>query len=154
MSEGAAHAVKACAALDIARSARASILYVFDAPAIHLAMSHTMSAENRQAYLNEQREKALQMLSTFVKSVDWPSLQEDVRQVVNAPAEEIIEAAKEGSADLIAHVLSANRPPKRPRGLGKRSAGLRGWRRNGGRIIGHTDITLPLSRLFPRTQNF
>lgn len=101
MSEGAAYAVKACAALDIARSARASILYVFDAPAIHLAMSHTMPAENRQAYLNEQRKKALQMLSTFVKSVDWPSLQEDVRQVVNAPAEEIIEAAKEGSADLI-----------------------------------------------------
>ncbi len=101
MSEGAAHAAKASAVREIARGAKASILHVFDAPALHLAMSHTMSTEERQAYLEDERKEASRNLSAFVKSVEWRSIRQDVRQVRNSPAEEILSAAREESADLV-----------------------------------------------------
>lgn len=102
LSEGAARAVKVCAALDIARGARIMILHAFDAPAVHLAMSHTMSRDEKQAYLDDVRNEALSKLSTFLKSVDWRSIRRAVRQVRNTPAEEILAAAKDENADLVA----------------------------------------------------
>ena len=101
LSEGAERAAKALAALGIAGGAKASILHVFDAPAVHLVMSHTIPAEERQVYLDDQRKEASRNLSAFVKSVDWRSIRQDVRQVRNSPAEEILTAAKKGSADLV-----------------------------------------------------
>ena len=101
MSEGAANAVNVCAALRIARGAQTSILHVFDAPAVHLVMGHTIPVDERQAYLDDQRKEASHALSAFVKSVDWRSIRQDVRQARNAPAKEILVAAKDGSADLV-----------------------------------------------------
>lgn len=101
LSEGAAHAARACAALDIARGARTSILHVFDTPAIHLAMSHTIPAEDRENYLDDQRKEASRALTAFVKSLGWRAIRQEVRQARNAPAHEILAAAMDGSADLV-----------------------------------------------------
>ncbi|MEX5728654.1 nucleotide-binding universal stress UspA family protein [Rhodovulum iodosum] len=101
LSEGAAQAAKASVVRDIAHGANASILHVFDAPAIHLAMSHTIPTDGREAYLEDQRKEASRALSAFVKSVDWRSIRQMVRQVRNAPAEEILSAARDDSADLV-----------------------------------------------------
>ena len=101
LSESGANAAKALVVRDIARGARASILHVFDAPVVHLAMSHTMPADEREAYLDDQRKEASRALAAFVKSVDWRSIKQNVRQVRNALADEILTAAKEDSADLV-----------------------------------------------------
>ncbi|SFA50238.1 Nucleotide-binding universal stress protein, UspA family [Paracoccus halophilus] len=101
MSEGGRNAVKTCAALDIARGARASILHVLDAPAIHLAISHALPSDERQAYLDDQRKEASQALSALVGSVEWRSFRQDLRQVRSPPAEDILAAAREESGDLL-----------------------------------------------------
>lgn len=101
MSEGAERAANVCRALGISRGARVSILHVFDAPSLHLVMSHTLPADERQAYLEDERKQASRDLAAFVSSVDWRPIRQDVRQVRNSPAEEILAAAKEGSADLV-----------------------------------------------------
>ncbi|GGB62459.1 hypothetical protein GCM10011316_38000 [Roseibium aquae] len=101
LSEGAAQAAKASVVRDIAHGANACILHVFDAPAIHLAMSHTIPSDAREAYLEDQRKEASRALAAFVKSVDWRSIRQKVRQVRNAPAEEILSTARDDSADLV-----------------------------------------------------
>ena len=101
MSEGAERAANFCRALGISDGARVSILHVFDAPALHLVMGHTMPADVRQAYLEDEREEASRDLAAFVNSVDWRPIRQKVRQVRNSPAEEILTAAKEGSANLV-----------------------------------------------------
>ena len=101
LSEGARQAAKTFAALGIARGAKASILHVYNAPAVHMVMSHAMPAEERRAYLDDRREEASRDLSAFVKSVGSPSIRQEVREVRNSPAEEILRAAKDGSADLV-----------------------------------------------------
>lgn len=101
LSEGAAQAAKTCLALGIADGARASILHVFDAPAVHLAMSQAISAEARQAYLDAERKEASRNLSAFVKSLEWRSIRQIVREVRNTPAADILTEARRGSADLI-----------------------------------------------------
>lgn len=72
-----------------------------DPPALHLAMNHAMPAEQRQAYLEEERTEAARKLAGFVKSVGWPSLRQEVHQVLDSPAEAILTAASEKTADLI-----------------------------------------------------
>ncbi|MAM11635.1 MAG: hypothetical protein CML23_14480 [Rhizobiaceae bacterium] len=101
LSEGAEHAANVCKMLGIARGAKVSIVHVFDTPALHLAMSHAISAVARQAYLEDERKQASRDLSAFVKSVDWRSIRQDVRQLQNSPAEEILTASREESADLV-----------------------------------------------------
>lgn len=101
LSEGSERAAKACIDLDIARGARTTMLHVFDAPAIHLAMSHTAPAEERQAYLEDAREEASRKLSAFLKAVDWRSTRPVVRQAMNSPAADVLTAAREASADLV-----------------------------------------------------
>lgn len=101
LSEGAGRAAKVCAALGVAHGANVSILHVFDAPAAHLAMSHTLQADDRNAYLEELRKEASRSLANFVASVGWRSLRQVVRQERNPAAAEILSAAKEESADLV-----------------------------------------------------
>lgn len=101
LSEGAARATKASMALGIARGADVSILHVFDTPAVRLAMSHTLSKDERQAHVDEQREEASRALAAFVKSADWRSIRQDVRPARSSPAEDILAAARERSADLV-----------------------------------------------------
>ena len=60
-----------------------------------------MPADERQAYLEDERKEASRDLAAFVNSVDWRPIRQNVRQVRNSPAEEILTAAKEGSADLV-----------------------------------------------------
>jgi nucleotide-binding universal stress UspA family protein len=101
LSEGAEHAAKVCGTLGIAPDAKTTVLHAFDAPALHLAMSHSMPAEDRLAYLEAERSEASRKLSAFVKSVGWGLTRQDVRQAGTSPAEDILTAAREGSADLI-----------------------------------------------------
>jgi nucleotide-binding universal stress UspA family protein len=101
LSEGAARAARVCTGLGIAGRARVSILHVFDAPVVNLAMSHALPPEDRQAYLEERREDAVRALSAFVNRLDGQAIRRDVRQARRGPAEEILAAAREASADLV-----------------------------------------------------
>lgn len=101
LSEGSKRAVKICSDLGIARAAKATMLHVFDAPAVRLAMSQMASEDERQAYVDDERKEASRNLAAFLKAVDWQSLRPDVRQVRNSAAEEILAAAREASADLV-----------------------------------------------------
>ncbi|MCF3593932.1 universal stress protein [Rhodobacteraceae bacterium LMO-12] len=100
-SEGSTRAAKTCIGLGIARDARATMLHVFDAPAVHLAMSHTVPVDERQAYIDDERREASRNLAAFMKSLDWQSLRPDVRQVRKSRVEDILAAAREASADLV-----------------------------------------------------
>ncbi len=101
LSQGAQRAVTACKALGIARGADAAILHIYDAQITHMAMSHTLRSEDRAAYLADQHEEAARSLATFVEAIGWPSLRRIVRDGRQAPAQEILTAAKEEGADLI-----------------------------------------------------
>lgn len=101
LSEGAAHAARAGAVRDIARAASATVLHVYDAPATHLAMSHALPADDRETYLEDQRRQAARDLAAFVKAVDWPLAGQVPRLARNAPAEEILAAARDLAADLV-----------------------------------------------------
>lgn len=101
LSEGAGHAAKVCAGLNIACGAELSILHVFDAPALHLAMSHTMKADGRDAYIAGQRKRAVKGLAEFVVSHGRSSMRQHVRYGEQPPSMEILAAATEAAADLI-----------------------------------------------------
>lgn len=101
MSEGAENAVRTCIALGIMSQADASFLYVYDAPATRLAMSHTVPVDDREAYLEEQRKEAARSLAEFVKRTGMRSSRQLVRFGLRATADEILEATKEEETNLI-----------------------------------------------------
>lgn len=101
LSEAAARAANACAGLGIARGAEIAILHLFNAPAVKLAMGHTLPTDSVKDYLDDQKQEASRNLAAFVKSLEWRSIRQDVRQARSSSAEDILTAAREGSADLI-----------------------------------------------------
>lgn len=101
LSEGSERVVKTGLALGIARGARASLLHVFDAPAVHLAMSYTMRTKERQTYLDDQGKAAARSLADFVTRLELRSIRQKVRQLQHSPADEILMAAREETADLV-----------------------------------------------------
>lgn len=101
MSEGAENAVRACVALGIVSQADVSFLYVYDAPATRLAMSHTVPSDDREAYREEQRKEAAKILAQFVKRTGMRSSRQLVRFGLRATADEILEATREEETNLI-----------------------------------------------------
>lgn len=101
MSEGAENAVRACVALGLVSQADVSFLYVYDAPATRLVMSHTVATDDREAYREEQRQEAAKILARFVKRTGMRSSRQLVRFGLRTTADEILEATREEEANLI-----------------------------------------------------
>ncbi|KPP91362.1 MAG: universal stress protein family protein [Rhodobacteraceae bacterium HLUCCA08] len=101
LSEAAVRVATTPAVRDIAARATATILHVFDAPALHMAMSHTIPAEDRDAYRDDQHRAASRALAEFVAAAEWRAIRQEVRQAGKAPAEEILSMARDLPADLL-----------------------------------------------------
>ena len=102
LSKGSERAASASRALGIARGARTSVLHVYEAPAKRLAMSQSVPADDWDSYLEELRKDAQSNLARFVQAADMGAARQLLRRGLHAPAEEILRAAEEESADLIA----------------------------------------------------
>jgi nucleotide-binding universal stress UspA family protein len=101
LSEESKRVVKTGAALGLMRGARASLLHVFDAPAVHLAMSYTIRAKERQDYLDDEGKAAARSLADFVSGLELGAFRQEVRHSRHSPADEILMAAREETADLV-----------------------------------------------------
>lgn len=100
-SAGARCAVQCFQALGMARKTDVAMLHVFDAPALGLAMSHTMSVDERKSYIADQSNNAERDLSDFAASLDAFPVRQVLRYAERAPAREIQLAAQSEEADLI-----------------------------------------------------
>lgn len=100
-SDGSRRALDTAYSLGIAPGTISSLIYVFDAPVLRLAMSYTLPEDEKADYLeDESREAMLHLIEFSAKlSVKQPHL--IVRQDQTTPASEILAAAKELSSDLI-----------------------------------------------------
>lgn len=101
LSDGARDAVLRFATLGIGEHALNSLLYVFDAPALRLALGSTMSSDGMEDYLRFQREDAARDLSIFVASTTAGRAEQIVRQDKTTVPTEILKVAAEIEADLI-----------------------------------------------------
>lgn len=101
MSDHAAAALKRLAELGLAGGARASVLNVFEAPALRLAMSDSMSEEGQQAYLDDLHREAGQELGAFLAQAGFGEAERILRQNQTSVANEILRTEEEIKADLI-----------------------------------------------------
>ena len=101
MSETAEKALKRFTGLGLGAGARSSMLTVFDAPALRLAMSDSMGKEGQEDYLNDLRTDAQQSLAAFTARLGIEAAEKVVRPEETTVANEILMAAEELKADLI-----------------------------------------------------
>lgn len=101
LSETAEKAFTRFTGLGLGAGARSSLLTVFDAPALRLAMSESMGAEGQQAYLKDLRADARQALAAFAARLGIGQAEMVVRPEETTVANEILKAAQELKADLI-----------------------------------------------------
>jgi len=101
LSDGALMAARHFAALDLAPQARLSALHVFDAPALGLGMSHSMSRDQKDRYLEGMRDEAVMGMADFVRSLNIEAVEEMVRRETSSPAHDILAAAHEAGAGLV-----------------------------------------------------
>ncbi len=92
--------------LGIGEHARVSILYVFDAPALRTAFSHTFPADDQQHYLEAARRDATRELADFVEVAGLGVHRHIAKQEKTAIQHEVLDTAVEIKADLI--VLSTH----------------------------------------------
>ena len=100
-SDGSRRALEITDSLGIAPRAISSLLLVFDAPVLRLAMSYTLSEHEKADYLEDERREAMLHLSEFSAKLSIKQPHLIVRQNKTTPAYEILAAAEELSADLI-----------------------------------------------------
>lgn len=101
LSDGALLAARHFAALDLAPQAGLSALHVFDAPALRLGMSHSMSREQKDRYLEGVRDEAVMGLADFVRLLNVGTVGELVRRETISPAHDILAAAHEADVGLV-----------------------------------------------------
>jgi nucleotide-binding universal stress UspA family protein len=94
-------ALRGFAALGIGQRTRSSLLHVGDAPALGLAFGYSLSKEDKEQYLADERGAAARILSDFVASADLGRIEPLIRHETTPPAQEILKAAAEQRADLI-----------------------------------------------------
>ena len=101
LSDNSKTALQRFAALGLGRDARRSVLHVFDAVALRLAMSDSMPKDDRESYLADQQSEARRDLARFM--ANFPALQAEivVRYEETTTAHEIHKAADALNADLI-----------------------------------------------------
>ena len=101
LSEAAKQAIHTFGALEMHAGARTSIIHVFDAPALNLAMSGSMAKDSREDYLEGERRGAAGELSKFVDALDFGAMNQLVRHNKTALAHDILNASKADGVDLI-----------------------------------------------------
>jgi len=101
LSDRSRESLRRFEALGIAAGIGRSVLNVFDAPALRLATSGSISLEDRREYLEDQRAGALRSLSEFVTTEGGVRAEPIVRHEESTVANDILRAANELCADLI-----------------------------------------------------
>ncbi len=101
LSETAEKALKRFIGLGLFASARSSVLTVFDAPALRLAMSESLGPEGQKAYLKDLGVEARKDLGAFMARVGIGQAEKVVRPGETTVANEILMAAEELKVDLI-----------------------------------------------------
>lgn len=101
LSETSENALKRFIGLGLGAGARSSVLTVFDAPALRLAMSGSMGKEGQEDYLNDLRTDARQSLAAFTARLGIGQAEKVVRPDETTVANVILKAAEELKADLI-----------------------------------------------------
>jgi len=93
-------------ALGIGQDARQTLLYVFDAPALRLAMSHMLSTDDQKDYITSAEKDASRNLTKFLAAASLGSVTPMVRYNRSTAHHEIQKAAEAERADLV--VLSTH----------------------------------------------
>ena len=93
-------------ALGVGERARNSLLYLFDAPALRLAMVHSMPQDDQKKYLMDELTDAARELAAFSALAGLHDVRHLARYEATAAQHEILKVAEEEHADLI--VLSTN----------------------------------------------
>jgi len=106
LSEGSRDALNRFEKLRIGPHARNSLLHVFDAPALRLAVVSAMPEEEQEAYLQTEQATAATALTEFAASIGIGVAERILRHDKSTAAMEIMEVAEEVNADLI--VLSTH----------------------------------------------
>jgi nucleotide-binding universal stress UspA family protein len=101
LSEASRGALARFATLDAGAGADLTLLHVFAAPALRLAMSDTLAAEDRETYLRELRQEAQGALSALAADLPGPRPALVARPEETTAAQDILAAADSLSADLI-----------------------------------------------------
>lgn len=100
-SDGSRDALQRFAELEIGKCTRTWLLYVFDSPALRLAMAGSTSKDGMENYLWEEHERASRALSAFMASTRAAEAEQIVRHQEKTVPKEILKAAAETEADLI-----------------------------------------------------
>lgn len=106
LSTASRDALRRFSSLPIGGNAVETLLHIFDAPALRLAMSATMPEDDRDRYLAEEQNDALRNLSEFIDKARLDRVEPHVRFMASAIEQEILRAARDEKADLI--VLSTH----------------------------------------------
>jgi len=106
LSDGSRDALQRVRALRIGDDARNTLLHVFDAPALRLAMSYTISKDDQAYYLESEEKVALRDLTAFLATAKLGNVAPRVRHRAARVHHEILKAADAERADLI--VLSTH----------------------------------------------
>lgn len=101
LSDGSRAAIAAYAGLGIAGTVAHSILHVFDAPMLGLALPAAMDERDRRLYIEEERQKAALALETFCASTAVGSAKSFLRYEQTTANHEILSGAADVHADLI-----------------------------------------------------
>jgi nucleotide-binding universal stress UspA family protein len=101
LSTPAGDALARFLAAGLSGDATRSLLYVYDAPALRLAMSDSMGKDGQQDYIDGLRVEARQDLAKFVGQSAIGQAERIVRHQETTIANEILQSANEVKADLI-----------------------------------------------------
>jgi nucleotide-binding universal stress UspA family protein len=101
LSDNSKSALQRFAALGLARDARRSVVHVFDAVALRLAMSDSLPKDDRESYLADQQSEARRDLARFMADLSEMQAEMVVRYKETTTAHEIHKAADALNADLI-----------------------------------------------------
>jgi nucleotide-binding universal stress UspA family protein len=112
-SEGSRDAMTTYLSLNLSGESRQSVLHVFDAPMLRLAMSHEISEEEREAYLEDQRSIARLELGEYLAATGLGSARVVLRHDANNLSFEILAAADLARADLIVMATHSKRGMER-----------------------------------------
>lgn len=101
LSDASRAAMEAFHALALHGHARLSALHVFDAPAIGLAMGHSLNKEDKEHYLERERNEATGKLAAFFDGLDIAPAEYLARHDASGTADEILAAARQDEAGLV-----------------------------------------------------
>lgn len=101
LSNGSRDALRRLPALGLGAAASKSLLYVYDAPALRLAMRHALSQDDQTDYVVGEHDDASRDLAEFAEAAGLDEVTQIARQNESVPSQEILKTAAQAQADLI-----------------------------------------------------